>query len=69
MLHQLVKANSLIDLLSGQFSPGNVVIGITWDTAHKTVHKLFRPEVLVRRLLKPSPVMRSFQELHQNVIL
>ena len=60
MSHQLVKANTLIDLLSVRFSPYNVVIGISLDTAHKTINKLFRPEVVVRRLVKPSHVMGCF---------
>ncbi len=59
MPHQLVEANTLIALLSGRFSRGNVILGITWDTAENTVDKLFRPEVALRRLVKPSPWVPS----------
>ena len=66
--HQRVEADAFLCLKFTRPVPcWRFVIGITWDTAKKTVDIFPSPEVDRRKLLLLSVVMGSFHELHEDV--
>ena len=68
--HQRVEADAFLALNSTRHVPcWRFVIGITWDTAKKTVEIFPSPEVVRRRLLLPLDVMGSFHELREEVLV
>ncbi len=70
VMHQRVEADAFLGLKSNRHVPcKRFVIGITWGTAQKTIDIFPSPEVDRRRLLLPSEVMRSFHELHEEILV